>query len=91
MIALSAPICQSRLGHELGIDPVICTRSKHIIQPACIENQKLEKEMKVSQLIENNSNSAIMLHTLIGFIWAIDEKKSKTTCSAHEKKICKET
>jgi hypothetical protein len=58
-----------------------CARSKHIIDPARFENQNLTLG---EYLIEK---SATRMHdkpaqcTLTGFILAIDEKNSDTTCS----------
>jgi hypothetical protein len=62
---------------------VACARFKHIIHPACFENQNLTNTLG-EYLIEKSSTR---MHdkparcTLTGFISAIDEKKSDTTCS----------
>jgi hypothetical protein len=74
---------QRQLCHELHIDCMACARSKHIIYPACFENQNLTKTQG-EYLIEKSStrmNNKPARCTFTGFILAIDEKNSDTTCS----------
>jgi hypothetical protein len=63
---------------------MIRTRPKHIVQPACLLDQNLEREKKdiieVSACIEISISTSIQ-PTFIGLIFAIDEKKRETTCS----------
>jgi hypothetical protein len=60
-----------------------CARSKHIIYSACFENQNLTKTQGEYWM----EKSSTRMHdkpawcTFTGFILAIDEKNSDTTCS----------
>jgi hypothetical protein len=60
-----------------------CPGFKHIIHPACFENQNLTntKDEYEIEKVKQQMQGIPAWCTLTGFILAMDKKKSNTTCS----------